>query len=432
MLQTLYEELRAAGPRIGRSRPRNRPASGLTMLDTLDDHSSSSSKGGGFWSGLTSLVSGGGSSSSESSSSSHSSPGSGHTRGLYMYGGVGCGKTMLMDLFVATAPPEFEVTRTHFHDFMLDVHAKLRTFKGDADPLLRVADATAKHTRVLALDEFFVTDVADAMILARLFARLWDRGVVLVATSNRHPDKLYENGLQRALFMPFIHRLKAECATHDMASTTDYRRLAQHTRGLYFTSPSRDADLSDEFSESGGEGAGAPAPAVIDVRMGRHMDVPLATGKAALFGFADLCGRPVAAADYIAITERFHTLAVSGVPVFGPANKTEAYRFVTLIDVMYEHRVRMLIAADAPPFDLFEKVVTQADVAAKPALRDVPDIVVDDNLGFAKDRTISRLTEMQSLEYLIAHAKAHAPENLLALQEQQQKEAAKAAKAKHQ
>ncbi|KAG1667947.1 hypothetical protein FOA52_008319 [Chlamydomonas sp. UWO 241] len=231
--------------------PRRRP-SGLTMVDSLDSVSRGSGSGGsGGWSLLGSLM---GSSTAGSSSRRTGASTEPLTKpaveGLYMHGGVGCGKTMLMDLFVDAAPAELQVLRTHYHDFMLDIHKSLRTHEGAEDPLRLVADKIASRARVLAMDEFFVTDVADAMILSRLFGRLWDRGLVLVATSNRAPDKLYEGGLQRALFMPFIQRLKVECDSHDMASPTDYRRLASHQRGLYFVEPSRDEDVYEEFVES--------------------------------------------------------------------------------------------------------------------------------------------------------------------------------------
>uniref|UniRef100_A0A7R9YUT9 ATPase n=1 Tax=Chlamydomonas euryale TaxID=1486919 RepID=A0A7R9YUT9_9CHLO len=329
-----------------------------------------------------------------------------------------------------TAP--HQVLRTHFHDFMLDVHQQLRKMAGKLDPLLAVADKIAENTRVLAMDEFFVTDVADAMILNRLFGRLWDRGVVLVSTSNRAPDGLYEGGLQRPLFMPFIHRLKVECDVHDMASPVDYRRLASHQRGLYRVTEARNEELYEEFVELAQ--LCAPSAAVasgvrVPVAMGRSLPVPSSCGPVCMFGFADLCGRPVAAADYIALCDRFHTLALSGVPCFGAANRSEAYRFVTLIDVLYEHRVRLLVSAEAMPFELFENVLTQREARERPDAAKHPDVVVDDNLGFSKDRTISRLTEMQSVEYLLHHAKQHAKGNVLALEEALAKHRATAAAA---
>ncbi|GFH09302.1 uncharacterized protein HaLaN_04412, partial [Haematococcus lacustris] len=505
MLQELYDALAVTAAKHP-TKPRSHPPSGLTMAR------------GGFWEGISNLIVGG-HRSSHGAGRHHKAHA--HVKGLYMYGGVGVGKTMLMDVFVASSPPDYKVLRTHFHDFMLDVHMKLRKYKGDTDPLLRVADSIAKSAHVLALDEFFVTDVADAMILNRLFGRLWDRSLVLVATSNRPPDKLYEGGLQRNLFMPFIHRLKAECKTHDMASTTDYRKLASTQKGLYFTDPlTREQDLQEEFEDSAEFVPSAPCS--VEVQMGRSIQVPRAAGEdqhaaahafpcrdqyplpllmvmtphaaallavsmsampcimvgmmtadvlhrsatgvgdiedmrevevwpwgvaqrpparplttasernaaSAAAGPVDLCGRPVAAADYIALAKRFHTLAVAGLPLITAQQRSQAYRFVTLIDIMYEHKCcspLKLLRSSCSPTSLHR----QAEAAANPALKEQPDIVVDDNLGFAKDRTISRMTEMQSLEYLVAHAKHHAPQNLLALQEAQAKAAASANSQEH-
>ncbi|MEW5300286.1 MAG: hypothetical protein WDW36_003227 [Sanguina aurantia] len=342
------------------------------------------------------------------------------THGLYMYGGVGTGKTMLMDLFVESAPSSFKVTRTHFHDFMLSVHSKLRTYSKHPDPLLKVADSIAAETHVLALDELFVTDVADAAIVNRLFTRLWESGLVLVATSNRPPDELYKGGLQRHLFLPFIEKLKTHCQAHDMASTTDYRKLAHTQRGLYFVGPERDAILPESFVALA---HGSPiAPAEVEVMMGRHLHVPLASETSCMFDFQELCGKPVSAADYIALVSRFHTLALSGLPAFGASTKSEAYRFVTLIDILYEHKIRLLASAACAPVQLFESILSQSQAAASPGLlASLPDPLVDDNLAFSKDRTISRLIEMQSMEHMVTHARAHAPELLAALLEAQAK-----------
>ncbi|KAL4424629.1 hypothetical protein ABPG77_002247 [Micractinium sp. CCAP 211/92] len=407
-LQQLYEELKE---RMGGERSL-RKGRGLTLLDAAPAAKPSS---GGWFSGLF-----GGR--EESTAAAAAAPAA---RGLYMYGGVGVGKTMLMDLLAKNAPTYFQLERTHFHDFMIEVHQRLRHFASKPDPLTHVADEIADETKVLCLDEFFVTDVADAMILHRLFGRLWDRGLTLVATSNRHPDALYEGGLQRNLFLPFIHRLKEQCLVHDMESQTDYRKLAQHHRGLYFVTPSREEDLYERFMELAN---GQPVRREwVDVAMGRQLELPRAGGCVALFTFDELCNRPLGAADYIALANAKHTLALSGVPIFTAANRQAAYRFVTLVDVLYEHRVRFLCSAEALPFELFENMQTNAEArqaaaggsstSGRAGANSSSLIVVDDNLGFAKDRTVSRLTEMQSEEYLRAHAKAHAPELLLALQD---------------
>lgn len=343
-------------------------------------------------------------------------------KGLYMYGGVGCGKTMLMDLFAACSPTQFMVDRIHFHDFMLDVHASLHRMKGStADPLKLVADEISSSTNVLCLDEFFVNDVADAMILHRLFSHLWNNGLVLVATSNRHPDALYEGGLQRALFLPFIARLKDMCVIHDMESRTDYRKLAQHRSGLYFTGPYADKELEDRFMELSNNNPITKQD--IEVAMGRHLKMRRVGGCIVYFDYDDLCGRALGAADYIALANAKHTVALAGVPVVTTANRSAAYRFVTLVDILYEHRVRLLCSAESSPIELFRNVVTKLEVRERAANgKDTEALLVDDNLGFAKDRTISRLTEMQSAEYLKAHAQTHAPELLYALEEAEKRD----------
>jgi predicted ATPase len=266
------------------------------------------------------------------------------------------------------------------------------------------------------------------MILHRLFARLWEHNLVLVATSNRHPDALYEGGLQRALFLPFISNLKRACVVHDMASPTDYRKLAQHRGGLYFTSENREIELQERFLELSNN-----SPVVsqlIEVAMGRTLEMPRTGGCITHFTFNELCDRPLGAADYIALANAKHTVALSGVPKFSGSNRTAAYRFVTLIDVLYEHRVRVVCAAEAMPLYLFENIKTNQDAKADALAADggsigEEDVVVDDNLGFSKDRTVSRLTEMQSKEYLRAHAERHAPELLYALDEAEKRESKK-------
>ncbi|KAK9829131.1 hypothetical protein WJX72_004055 [[Myrmecia] bisecta] len=398
-LQRLYDELQAVTPK-----ERRRP-SGLTMVDNIDNASKGRTA---WWQGLSKFIGG----------SPEAAPQAPRLRGLYMYGGVGVGKTMLMDVFAHASPPEFKVLRSHFHDFMLEVHAQLRVYSSHQDPLAQVACNIVRSTKVLCLDEFFVTDVADAAMLNRLFGHMWDRGLVLVATSNRSPDALYEGGLQRNLFLPFIARLKKETVVHDMASPTDYRKLAHHRRGLYFTPvdfPDPSEELERRFSEM--TASHTVAPARIQVMMGRYLDIPQAGGPVARFDFDTLCGRPVAAADYIALVGSYHTLMLSGVPIFNAANRSPAYRFQTLIDVLYEHRVRLFCSAEGQPWELFDNVVTQTEGRIRRHTEGDEDLVIDDNLGFAKERSISRLTEMQSLEYLTAHAELHAPELLLALQE---------------
>ena len=369
---------------------------------------------------------------------------------------------------------------------MLDVHARLRARSRVSDPLRAVAaDLTAAASSsgpssssrsssptpsVLCLDELFVHDVADAVILSRLFACLWhERRLVLVATSNRAPDALYENGLQRVLFLPFIALLKQRCVVHDMCSPVDYRKLAHAHRGLWFARPDwpdPDAELEARFREvvaapgchvdekedggEEGEGGGAsppppsrnaagaaaaapapapasanppPAPRSVSVMMGRELRVPLAGGSAAYFPFSELCGKPLGSADFIALCENFHTLALADVPLFSNDNAAAAARFVALVDTAYDHRVRLFASARGQPADLFAKVLSQSEAKSADAAGSLPaDALVDDNLAFAKERTISRLIEAQSLSYLMDHARLHAPVLLPALEELREKE----------
>eukprot|EP00242_Pyramimonas_sp_CCMP2087_P014620 CAMPEP_0198200600 /NCGR_PEP_ID=MMETSP1445-20131203/3592_1 /TAXON_ID=36898 /ORGANISM="Pyramimonas sp., Strain CCMP2087" /LENGTH=561 /DNA_ID=CAMNT_0043870723 /DNA_START=95 /DNA_END=1780 /DNA_ORIENTATION=+ len=340
-------------------------------------------------------------------------------RGLYMYGGVGSGKTMLMDVFVECAPPSATVVRTHFHDFMLDVHKALKKYEARSNPLDIVAkDIIGKHPSpvVLCLDELMVTDVANAMILNRLFSKLWQNGLVLVSTSNRAPQELYKGGLQRDLFLPFIAKLQQNCLDFDIRSKTDYRRLARQMLNPHFfvgrggagreaTGATKPAEkLEESFTTL--SGGAQPLAVDVKVQMGRIIHVERAAGKLAHFNFRELCEEAVGASDFLALCGQFHTIAVEGIPMFSERNRPSAYRFVKLIDVMYENKVRLLASAEAEPTVLFSQVITQADMGDSK----LQNFIVDDNLGFAKVRIISRMLEMQSEEYAHAHAQKHTPE----------------------
>ncbi|KAH7688237.1 ATPase AFG1-like protein [Dioscorea alata] len=329
-------------------------------------------------------------------------------KGLYLYGGVGTGKTMLMDLFYDQLPSNWRIKRIHFHDFMLNVHSRLQKHKGVADPLEVVAGEISDESILLCLDEFMVTDVADALILNRLFSHLFSKGVVLVATSNRAPDHLYEGGLQRDLFLPFIATLKERCVVHEIGSSTDYRKMTSAQQGFYFIGKDDSGLLRQKFYQLVGEEKAVPQ--VVEVVMGRTLQVPLGANGCAYFPFEDLCDRPLGAADYFGLFKKFHTLALDGVPKFSLHNRTAAYRFVTLVDVMYENKAKLMCTAEASPVELFEKIVTIADAqkisprtSSRSLKSDDLDLCVDNELGFAKDRTISRLTEMNSREYLEQH-----------------------------
>ncbi|RCV19156.1 hypothetical protein SETIT_3G361700v2 [Setaria italica] len=303
-------------------------------------------------------------------------------KGLYLYGGVGTGKTMLMDLFYEQLPSNWRKKRIHFHDFMLNVHSRLQMHKGVSDPLDVVAAEISDEAIILCLDEF----------------------MILVSTSNRAPDKLYEGGLQRDLFLPFIDTLKERCIAHPIGSAVDYRQLGSAEQGFYFVGKHYSTLLKQKLQSLIGDEE--PSPQTVEIIMGRKLQVPLGANGCAYFPFEDLCDRPLGAADYFGLFKKFHTLALDGVPKFGSSNRTTAYRFVTLVDVMYENKARLLCTAEAGPIELFENIVTVAEAhkvsprSSRSQKSDDPDLCVDNELGFAKDRTISRLTEINSREYL--------------------------------
>lgn len=297
-------------------------------------------------------------------------------RGLYIHGPVGRGKTMLMDLFHAEVSIKAK-RRVHFHAFMQDVHGRLDVARrSGADPLAPVADAIAAEARLLCLDEFQVTDIADAMILGRLFEALFARGLVLVATSNVAPSDLYRDGLNRQLFLPFIVLLERHLELAPLAGTTDYRLDRVKGHESFITPLGRDADrrmaaLWDMLTD------GAPGEAMELDLLGRRLHVPLAAHGCARFTFEELCGRPLGAPDYLAIARTFRTVFVSGIPALGPSKRNEARRFIILIDTLYDAGIRLVVSSAMLPEAIY------------PA--------GDHRLEFA--RTVSRLREMQSASW---------------------------------
>lgn len=306
--------------------------------------------------------------------------------GLYIHGGVGSGKTMLMDFFFELAPVRGK-RRVHFNDFMADVHDRIGRHRealknGEAretDPIPPVAAALAKEVWVLCFDEFTVTDIADAMILFRLFSALFAEGVVLVATSNVAPDDLYRDGLNRGLFEPFIDILKRHARVLPLDSGTDYRLEKLSHLPVYMIPLNSETDrLMDEAWQAATDGKEAHAESV--TVKGRNVAVPRATGRAARFTFADLCQKPLGARDYLAIVQRFDTIFIDHVPVMDRAQRNEAKRFILLIDTLYDHHVRLFLSATAEPDRLYT-----ADSGTE---------------AFEFQRTASRLVEMQSREWL--------------------------------
>ena len=304
--------------------------------------------------------------------------------GVYLWGGVGRGKSMLMDL----AFDHLDIhpkRRVHFHEFMLETHGRLREARvsEDGDPLEPVAEAIAAEARLLCFDEMQVNNPADAMILSRLFTRLLEEGVKVVTTSNRPPRDLYKDGLNRELFLPFIELIEQRMMVVAVDGPTDYRldRLQGVDTWLVPNGPDATAALSQAFFQMTDypveDRAKVPAED-IDVGSGRTLHVPKSLKGVAVFSFKRLCGENRGAADYLAIARRFHTVIIVGIPVMGPERRNEAARCVTLIDALYEHRVKLLAGADAEPAGLY------------PA--------GDGTFEFA--RTVSRLEEMQSAAYL--------------------------------
>ncbi|MFO1190382.1 MAG: cell division protein ZapE [Alphaproteobacteria bacterium] len=305
-------------------------------------------------------------------------------QGLYIFGDVGRGKSMLMDLFFAAAPIA-KKRRVHFHAFMLEVHGRIHEWRqarpiGD-DPVPPLAQAIAAETTLLCFDEFQVEDVATAMILRRLFTTLLDAGVVVVATSNVAPSDLYKDGLQRESFLPFIDLLQERLDILEMSGSVDYRLARLKGLSVYHTplGPRADAALDDAFRRLTDDAAGAPL--TLEVQ-GRRLVVPRAARGVARFTFSELCERPLGAADFIALATHFHTLILAGIPELSPARRDEAKRFLILIDALYEHSTKLVCSAAAPPDRLYP-----AGDGAKAFLR-----------------TASRLMEMQAADYL---EKAH-------------------------
>jgi len=286
--------------------------------------------------------------------------GTGPPRGLYLYGDVGRGKTMLMDLFFA-ASPVVRKRRTHFHEFMLDVHERVHVWrqrmkrgevKGE-DPIAQLAAALSEESRLLCFDEFNVTDIADAMILGRLFTRLFEHGVVVVATSNVAPDELYKEGLNRDLFLPFIVLIEERMDVVRLAARADFRLEKLSGAPVWYVPPDEAASVALDMAWERLTGAFAGEPCDIALK-GRTLRVPQAARGVARFTFHQLCGQPLAASDYLRIAYEFHTLLLDRVPVMGDAQRDEAKRFIILVDTLYDRAVKLVASAEAEPDALYQ------------------------------------------------------------------------------
>ncbi|MEM9344852.1 MAG: cell division protein ZapE [Pseudomonadota bacterium] len=297
-------------------------------------------------------------------------------RGLYLWGGVGRGKSMLMDLFFANADSD-QKRRVHFHAFMQEVQAALHAArkKGVDDAILPVAKDIIGKTRLLCLDEMQVTDIADAMILGRLFEQFFKAGMVIVTTSNRVPDDLYKDGLNRPLFLPFIDLLKQRLEVRELATPTDYRQDRLTGEQVYFhpadaTARAAITTIWDELS------GGSSDPLILKVK-GREVELPAFRNGVARTSFWDLCARPLGPADYLAVAEAVRVLILEEIPQLSSENYNEAKRFVTLIDALYEARVRLIASAAAAPERLY----------------------LEGEGSFEFERTASRLREMQAANW---------------------------------
>jgi cell division protein ZapE len=304
--------------------------------------------------------------------------------GVYLWGGVGRGKSMLMDLafdHIDMQPKR----RVHFHEYMIETHHRLRGARQseEGDPIEPVAEDIADEARLLCFDEMQVTNPADAMILSRLFTKLLERGIKVVTTSNRPPRDLYKGGLNRELFLPFIQLIEQRMLVVEVNGPTDYRldRLEGVEVWHVPNGPQATADLSRAFfqlTDHPVEDRAQVPSEELDVGGGRRIHVPKSLKGVAVFSFRKLLGEPRGAADYLAIARRYHTVILVGIPVMGPEMRNEAWRFVTLIDALYEHKVKLLASADAEPADLYPK----------------------GDVSFEFQRTASRLEEMRGGEYL--------------------------------
>ncbi|SOH92660.1 cell division protein ZapE [Monaibacterium marinum] len=272
--------------------------------------------------------------------------------GLYLYGGVGRGKSMLMDLFFDTAPVAAK-QRVHFHAFMQDVHDRIGDARkaGREDPVEPVAEAIAQGATLLCFDEMQITDITDAMLVGRLFEKLFERGTIVVATSNRHPDELYKNGLNRQLFVPFIAQIKARMEVHHLESTTDHRLGRLSGRDVYFTGADAAARMDDLWHDLAG-GDGAPLKIA---RKGREIVIPRYRNGVGRGDFAAFCKLPLGPGDYLEIAKAVRTLMIDDVPMLRREAANEAKRFVTLIDALYEAKVGLVMSAAAEPDALYEE-----------------------------------------------------------------------------
>jgi cell division protein ZapE len=300
----------------------------------------------------------------------------GPVRGLYLWGGVGRGKSFLMDMLFESVPISRKV-RVHFHRFMQDIHRRLQAMQGTENPLLHISRDLSRQIRLLCLDEFHVTDIGDAMLMRNLLQGLLDHGVVIVTTSNLHPDQLYLHGLQRAQFLPAIELLKTRLDVIEIDGGADYRLRVLEKEGVYHSPLDNAAKAAMEETFVAIAGVPGASGASLEVE-GRVIPALRVAPGVGWFDFAALCDGPRGAADYIELGRRFHTVLISGVRAFGATDADRRRRFTLLVDEFYDRRVKLIISAEAGVLELFRHLAGGPEV----------------------DRTASRLVEMQTRQYL--------------------------------
>ena len=299
-------------------------------------------------------------------------------KGLYIFGSVGRGKTLAMDMFFETIPTKRK-RRVHFHEFMLDVHSRIKEARdgSKSDPLKIVAKSIANETLLLCFDELHVTDITDAMVLGRLFDQMLELGMIIVATSNAHPQELYKDGLNRQLFLPFVDLIENHLEVYKLDADRDFRLEKLSGQTLYFLMNDGTARQNMDAVWENMTGGHDDHAHEIELN-GRMLIVPRAAMGSARFEFADLCENPLGAEDYLTLAHAFHTIFIDHIPILTPERRNEARRFINLIDTLYDNRVKLIVSAEAEPTDLYPKG-TGADLF---------------------ERTTSRLIEMRSEEYL--------------------------------
>src|SRR5438445_5165676 len=310
----------------------------------------------------------------------------GRPRGLYVHGEVGRGKTMLMDLFFQQSPVEHK-RRAHFHEFMADVHERIHGYRqniargeiADGDVIALTANAIFDETWLLCFDEFHVTDIADAMILGRLFSKLFELGTVVVATSNVAPEDLYKDGLNRALFLPFIAQINGHMDVLRLDARTDFRLEKLAGVKMWLVPADREADAALDRAWVKMTGNAHRKPRAISIK-GRVLHVPCSADGVARFSFAEICEKPLAASDYLRLAHDYHTLLIDRIPVMDYAERNAAKRFIALIDTLYDNAVKLMASAEADPVSLY--------------------LATEGNEANEFKRTSSRLIEMSSVSYL--------------------------------